>query len=400
MPCDWCAEEETVYCPDCEESFCRACSIRLHHPGTKNELHSLEQIAHVDNRGVKILTPILDELLAICVFAFAFSSDLITPDYLHTSDVCPLVGRARKGIASLDSGVFFLMKGVLNTYCNIEDSYWRLFTDLWVRSIVTTSDSLFLLLSTTIYAWLFSTSIVMFLVPFASTVYGIPCALWAWIEHHLPRWRPLVIVEAVVRRIDLVPLSDPTDVPPKTEPRKRKSQDYVEFAQYWKARIFRQFSFYRRTIAASLRRLITYPMYAVVVVRLVCIFLGGGPTISLMLSRVGLEDAIHNHGQLFGAVSKDEVSDRLLMNGLRQIPVMLLSVDLGSLSSALRSSFGVAVPVLGPSAVIAAPFLVVVAALHLTRKRQQNKFMEDWDATGRTEALGPGMREIDADDGE
>ncbi|CAK0883901.1 unnamed protein product [Prorocentrum cordatum] len=292
------------------------------------------------------------------------------------------------------------MKGVLNTYCNIEDSYWRLFTDLWVRSIVTTSDSLFLLLSTAIYAWLFSTSIVMFLVPFAAAVYGLPCALWARIEHHLPRWRPLVIVETVVKCIDLVPLSDPTDVPPKTEPRKRKSQDCVEFAQYWFARFFRQYSFYKSTIATSLRSLVTYPMSAVVVVRLVCIFLGGGPTISLILSRVGLGDTIHKHGQLFGAVSKDIVSDRLLTNGLRQIPVMLLSVDLGTLSSAVRSSFGATLPVIGPLVVIAAPFLVVVAAIHITRKKQRDKFMEDWHATGRTEALGPGMREIDANDDE
>ena len=107
--CDKCGDnaglEADLYCIDCEAAFCWGCSGRWHHPGGCNELHSLEVIVKGEGKGVRIVTPLLDEML-ICVAAyhiFEGLKDCINSQYLFRSDICPVVRKQQEWLAWADT---------------------------------------------------------------------------------------------------------------------------------------------------------------------------------------------------------------------------------------------------------------------------------------------------------
>ena len=130
----WCerceGNEAEIYCVDCEAYFCKACSGRWHHPGTSNELHSLEQLVK-DEKGLKILTPLLDELLIGLVFYSLLRQlvNYVDEDYLWRSDICPGIHLLQRGLAWLDTVLFYYFKNTLMTSCSYEDSFWKLLLD-------------------------------------------------------------------------------------------------------------------------------------------------------------------------------------------------------------------------------------------------------------------------------
>lgn len=57
-----------------------------------------------------------------------------------STDMCPVVSKARLLAARLDSKLFYYYKADLARYCNMEDSFYKFYLDGWVRGIVTASD--------------------------------------------------------------------------------------------------------------------------------------------------------------------------------------------------------------------------------------------------------------------
>eukprot|EP00435_Cladocopium_sp_Y103_P050473 s1797_g15.t1 len=151
VKCTNCKVDADVYCVDCNRELCIFCTTLLHHPTTKERLaavaaagekHSLEDIVKEDARPeVKIISPILLELILVSGAVFFFSGTGISPEYFSGESYCPGVGRVRYWIARFDANVFFFLKNEFAQYCDCEDSYWRFFMDTWIRSVLTNTDS-------------------------------------------------------------------------------------------------------------------------------------------------------------------------------------------------------------------------------------------------------------------
>lgn len=198
--CDKCGDnagmEADVYCVDCEAYLCHACCGRWHHPGGCNELHSLEQIVKDEGKGLRILTPLLDELL-IGFAAYMLISglnDYVDKDYLRRSDICPAIRWFQDWLAWTDTLLFYHFKDVLMTSCSNEDNFWKLLLDGWVRTVVTDSDSLLLLLRTLPNALLIHYLARTFIVPPFALVYAVLLVLLRTLEAQLPRNPPLLLL--------------------------------------------------------------------------------------------------------------------------------------------------------------------------------------------------------------
>lgn len=198
--CDKCGDnagmEADVYCVDCEAYFCCGCCGRWHHPGGCNELHSLEQIVKDEAKGVRILTPLLDELL-IGFAAYMLISglnDYVDKDYLRRSDICPAIRRFQDWLAWTDTLLFYHFKDFLMTSCSNEDNFWKLLLDGWVRTVVTDSDSLLLLLRTLPNALLIHYLARTFIVPPFAVVYAVLLVVVRTLEAQLPRTPPLLLL--------------------------------------------------------------------------------------------------------------------------------------------------------------------------------------------------------------
>merc|ERR1712086_149140 len=87
-------------------------------------------------------------------------------DYMSGRDVCPTTHFVRSRMHHLDSGLTFLLKDKLALTCNLEDGYFRLIIDAWVRGISTDSDNLLLLYSAIVRSLVFHTiAIRLILMP-------------------------------------------------------------------------------------------------------------------------------------------------------------------------------------------------------------------------------------------
>merc|ERR1719272_2222327 len=84
--------------------------------------------------------------------------------YMSGRDVCPTTHFVRSRMNHFDSGLTFLLKEKLAMTCNLEDGYFRLIIDAWVRGISTDSDSLLLLYSAVARSLVFHTVAIRFIV--------------------------------------------------------------------------------------------------------------------------------------------------------------------------------------------------------------------------------------------
>lgn len=97
----------------------------------------------------------------------------IGDDYFKGASTCPALSFGRQGLARFDANVFYYYKSSLALYCDIEDSFWRLLMDGWVRGVVSGSDSFLLLISTLPKALLFKSAVSTFLRPLYAVLYAI-----------------------------------------------------------------------------------------------------------------------------------------------------------------------------------------------------------------------------------
>lgn len=358
--------------------------VRSHHPGTNDDAHSLEEIVDDESTGAKIISPLLEEVLLVSVIAFAFWQPLIGHDYLHNGNVCIVTQYIKKGVSMIDSKAFYMFKPALNSYCDIEDSYWRLFLDLWVRDVVTDSDSVMLLATSFLSAWLFKGALVIACVPVLAAIYGVMFATIAKVEDLIPSNNaPVRVMEKIVKKLNVVDfmVGDGGDAPPMTKRRSRRSMNYVDYVWYEQNRIFRDFTHFFSATAGVLEKMLTWPMYFAFVARSLCMAFHLGPVLNAIFSLISPR-TIASHSDWFQGVSHKEYTDRLLHFSTVQAWSSMLAFfgiagDHAEGTLTLLTSRYLLIPAMG------------VAALRLLYTYQSWRFMNKWNGGMRAEVRGP-----------
>ena len=323
--CDKCGDnaglEADLYCVDCEAAFCWGCSGRWHHPGGCNELHSLEIIVKGEGKGLRIVTPLLDEML-ICMAAYHIIKglkDYVDSQYLYRSDICPVVRKQQEWLAWADTLVFYHFKDALMASCSNEDNFWKLLLDTWVRTIVTDSDSLLLLLRTLPNALLIHYLASTLIVPPFAVAYASLLVLVRFVEARLPRNRVLCCMAVVAQQISAASarlVSYNMQAPMQTKPRLRPSQDTWECWTYWTGRQMRWFDFYYRSTKECATQLLANTFRCVVVFRCLGICFGLGRFIRSFLEMVGLSQTISAQQLWFARVNHMLDTNELVWRGV------------------------------------------------------------------------------------
>mmetsp|Transcript_73163 Transcript_73163/g.210085 ORF Transcript_73163/g.210085 Transcript_73163/m.210085 type:complete len:575 (-) Transcript_73163:263-1987(-) len=195
--CAECGGPSSAYCVEQNKVFCKKCVGRLFIPGLKAIDQTLEEL---DTRHgtVVYLTQMVMYFSVVVVMLSALWNSGIGDDYFKGGgNTCPALSVVRKALAKFDANVFYYHKANLSAYCDIEDSFWRLLMDGWLRGVVSGSDSVLLLFSTLPKAWMFKTAISTFLRPIYAFFYAVLGLLLSfviiqiedtglWILNHLP----------------------------------------------------------------------------------------------------------------------------------------------------------------------------------------------------------------------
>ncbi|CAK9035534.1 Prostaglandin F synthase [Durusdinium trenchii] len=367
--CDKCGDnaglEADLYCVDCEAYFCWSCSGRWHHPGGCNELHSLEHIVKDESKGLRILTPLLDELL-VGLAAYLLISGLreyVDKDYLRRSDICPGIRTLQDGLAWVDTLLFYHFKDTLMTSCSTEDNFWKLLLDSWVRTVLTDSDSLLLLLRTLPNALLIHYMARTFIVPPFAVAYAVLLVVVRSLEARLPRTRLLRFLASLAQRVSALSarfVSYNLQAPAKTLPRVRPSQDLGEWWVYWSGRQVRWFHFYYSAAKECTTLLLANVMRLTVLFRCLGLLLGVGKLVRWLLDMAGLQEEIRMQQSWFQSVHHMWDTDQLLWQGLASS--VMMTTELVKRADAR----GIAVVLLGAAFLIA---FDVLLRFGIVRKR-------------------------------
>jgi hypothetical protein len=177
-----------------------------------------------------------------------------------------------------------MVKDKLAWICNVEDGYFRLIIDTWVRAISTDTDSLLLLYSAILRGWVFhAVAIRYFIMPMLvlinsvlSFVVYVSLVIATNFQYHMPtmlspKTRKLLHEFGIFLQNVTNCVFDPGDYPPPTLPRLRPRQDYMEGWTYWKGRQFRQFDYFYIAAKDRLRALSVAVPLVCVVARTLCI---------------------------------------------------------------------------------------------------------------------------------
>jgi hypothetical protein len=384
--CSRCPEAEEMYCVDCDAVFCKACCIRMHHPSTNTDTHSIEVIKAEQEQGVKLLSPFVEEMLLISILIFVFRQNFLKDDYLYSGNVCILTKYLAEGITYMDDKAFYFVKDYVATYCNIEDSYWRLFLDFWVRVIVTDSDSIFLLAMSGISAWLFKGALICVLQPIAAVVFGFTFGLIAKIEGFLPSRNadgsPTVLarIAETLEKVNVIDFQDSGDMdcPPLTEPRRRGSQNFVDYLWYKQNRVTRSFAHFVTASSCLIDLILTWPMKRIILLRLLCIMFPFGTIIRFILTFIpGVNATIAKHYEWFKHSSNDEFTDRILGLTFSQVTNHASSF-IGFAAGTGQLAAGAWNSTLTYAAVCALIPCVLYAAYYLRLNYETWKFMQTW----------------------
>lgn len=322
VKCTNCKVDADVYCVDCNRELCIFCTTLLHHPTTKLEKHSLEDIVKEDARPeVKIISPILLELILVSGAVFFFSGTGISPEYFSGESYCPGVGRVRYWIARFDANVFFFLKNEFAQYCDCEDSYWRFFMDTWIRSVLTNTDSWILLLASFLKALMVEEFLRIIVTPVVAYLYAILAyfvrSVEYWVhnifyEHFESQSHPVTkVLDRVSRVVQSLRVADKLGLEAKLAPptyrRKRQATDVAEYVLYMWRRRFRLMEFYRAQAHAVCNLLLKFSLLAAFILRIVCMIFGGSPLLDVA-HLLGYGDLADRHVEWFTSVTGTPVN--------------------------------------------------------------------------------------------
>lgn len=181
LACSGQAGPAGAYCVECDKVLCRRCIGRLHVPECKKLCrHTIEEI-DVDHQFTQSITTTVMNTAIFLFLGWMFFTSELGNEYFKGANICPALGHGRWWLAHLDANIFYYFKTSLSTYCDIEDSFWRLLMDGWMRGIVTGSDNMLLLFATLPKALLFKAASVTFLMPVCVLVYAALATVLTWV---------------------------------------------------------------------------------------------------------------------------------------------------------------------------------------------------------------------------
>eukprot|EP00440_Ansanella_granifera_P044319 gb/GFBE01048033.1/.p1 GENE.gb/GFBE01048033.1/~~gb/GFBE01048033.1/.p1 ORF type:complete len:490 (+),score=128.15 gb/GFBE01048033.1/:1-1470(+) len=292
--CANCSKTAEVYCVDCKKELCKFCTTLLHHPDTKAEKHSLEDIVQKSDGvkpEVKIISPILLDILLVAAAWFLLSGSGIKEDYFQGASYCPGLSRVRWWVAKMDANVFFYWKNDLAQYCDWEDSYWRFFMDTWVRSILTNTDSWILVITSFVKAIFFEEFLRIIVSPILSLFYALLAYLVRACEftlhrilyerledsnHTVTQWlQKLSVIVQKIHFAEKFGITGSKKPAPPTYRRKRPSTDWGEYLKYMWSRRLRLLEFYQAQAVTVLNVLLKGSLAVTALVRVFCILFGG-----------------------------------------------------------------------------------------------------------------------------
>lgn len=368
-------EPAKVYCVDCKKPLCKFCVALLHHPATKAEKHSIEELD--DDQALEILTPILLDLLVLGGVVFLMSGSSITPEYFLGTSYCPGMTRARSAFVKYDPNLFFYFKADIAKYCDLEDSYWRFFMDTWIRGVLTETDTWLLICSELVKALVFeelvriviSHVIPWFFAPVATTVRFVEVQIQRFTYDHEGRKHTLTHflekTAKVVEKISLAPklqLDSGVAVVPRTLIRRRPSEDWLENLTYRWNRLTRSTNLYSAEAHRACTFVLRGTLVFAVVVRVACMFMGG-ELFKNLAQLLGSDSVIDTHLRWFeentGMTPKSKgghISD--------WAAAMLIEQALGGIAPRLfGSAAGLGKGVVGGSRAALAPVLLRFAVV-------------------------------------
>lgn len=414
--CSNCPKTVDTYCVECQKTYCRFCTVLLHHPHTKNETHSIEEIVQ-KRSGAKILSPILLDLLLVGAFLFLVTGEGIKEDYFKGGSYCPGVARGRWWITWFDANLFYLYKDKMARCCDWEDSYWRFFMDTWVRGVVTNTDSWVLLMSEFWYAFLFEEFIRFIVAPFigfgyaalAHSVRMLEILLLSFLQNRaggeespVALW--LHSIENFVAKLsfcETARIVDKKKPPPATLRRKRHSTDTYELGTYMWNRAFRLFRHYRAQAHAACNWVMRWSLIAAFFLRVLCM-LCGGCTFAFIARLIGFGGVMDRHQTWFtlhtGVQPNQSIvypSDRLAALGVHKavgyLPTVLVTGGSTTLSLLAQLPLALSLAMrLWPALTIG---MLYLAVKYILLPRQQKHFKAEWQTAGRKEIWGEMTRD-------
>jgi len=276
----------------------------LHAPGSFCEQHSVEELTENWKReGVHLLSPILPEIIATFVFMWIFNNvNMVSEDYLTRANMCPVVDIVRESSAHLDPHFFYWYKASFMSWCNYEDSFWKLLTDTWVRGLVTETDSSLLIFVNLPQALLFEVVVVIIMVPIFSLIYALLLNVVYAIELCLPKTDGLQKIERIIHFFDItnaIGSSQMDSSAPETKQRRRKATDCLDDWTYWYQRKMKYFNYFYNTASQSMKYFAWQVTMALVSFRLMCVWLGLGGYIRDLLAALGWQMKIVTHQMWF-----------------------------------------------------------------------------------------------------
>eukprot|EP00931_Biecheleriopsis_adriatica_P007574 TRINITY_DN108844_c0_g1_i1.p1 TRINITY_DN108844_c0_g1~~TRINITY_DN108844_c0_g1_i1.p1 ORF type:complete len:542 (+),score=80.64 TRINITY_DN108844_c0_g1_i1:70-1695(+) len=173
IKCSETGKDAEFWCVDLKKAFSAKCLgriINFDNPKTIN--YTIEKIDY-EHIGTHEITTYILNAAVTAIIVLMFLSRGWTENYFKGEPVCPSIGVGRSILARFDMNAFYYLKSSISTYCDIEDSFWRLGMDGWYRGVVTSSDSWLLLLVTMPKAMIFKSTIVMLLQPVLGVIYGL-----------------------------------------------------------------------------------------------------------------------------------------------------------------------------------------------------------------------------------
>ena len=201
----------SVWCCECARNLCTKCDERLHSGNSSLDPLHRPMCSHrveiiVGGGGIAVLTPMLEiSVLIAGLFTLrpllSSAGRALNVDYFFES-VCPLVSRIRRIVFRVDHALYPVLKGPLGVWCETEDAFLKIFVDVWVRGVLTKTDSWALMIMKTPAA-IGAFVVVLTLVPLLSIPYAAVATPIRFIEMHVvPNWAVFRLLGWTVRRIN------------------------------------------------------------------------------------------------------------------------------------------------------------------------------------------------------
>jgi hypothetical protein len=336
-------EEESSETPNSDErafwvikadKSCGYCSGAERGP---HDLIKEESVEKVDDskRGnsYKLISPILTELVVLYMLYYVFVEIHIRQDYLTHVSMCPVVDYGKSWVGWLDTKLLYYLREPLTTYCAFEDSFYKLFTDAWVRDVVTDTDDTMLLVYTRLKAIAFQAVLMVVIIPALSWVLSflnlVFFVIENWILHgiverFLPNLKPgFKAMGQFVRYLKKFSPFDKNEAPPMTAWRYRDSRDSVEMVLYARDRVVRFWQHFHDSIEADLTKLVADLVKTVTVYRFICIWTHNlfddycvGSFVRMVIGLFGSYPSrlLTKHQRWFTKGSSGMVDDWMIMN--------------------------------------------------------------------------------------